>query len=204
VTEAAGAAIISGVLSIRMNDDAVRLLGVLGGMAGIEPPGGLAAGLRERLASGIVRRAHVLTWADSQGHAEGAPSFFPDLTGWECADSSFHLEDEVPAAVTLTEESEPRISEDDQRVLLSHGIVFATGFARLVYALDPPGPVRCIITANETNATFRFHQIRPGERWNLPDLDQYRLDKVIEIDTQPATHHLARSPNPDSTSPQAT
>jgi hypothetical protein len=204
VTEATGAAIMGGVLSIRMNDDAARLLGVLGGMAGIEPAGGMAAGLRERLSSGIARRAHVLTWANSQGNAGGAPSFFPDLTGWECADSSFHLEDEVPVAVTLTEESEPRISEDDQRVLLSHGIAFAMGFARLVYALDPPGPVRCIIAANETNVTFRFHQIRPGERWNLPDLDQSRLDKVIEVDTHPASRRLAPTPNPDSTSPQAT
>jgi hypothetical protein len=186
MTEEAGAAIMGGMLSIRMNDDAARLLGVFGGMAGIEPRGGMAADLRERLASGIVRRAHVLTWANSRGNAIGAPSFFPDLTGWECADSSFHLEDEVPVAVTMTEESEPRISEDDQRVLLSHGIAFAAGFARLVYALVPPGPVRCIIAANETNATFRFHQIRPGERWGLPDLDRFQLDKVIEVDTQPA------------------
>jgi hypothetical protein len=59
---------MGGVLSIRMNDDAVRLLGVLGGMAGIEPAGGMAAGLRERLSSGIVRRAHVLTWANSRRH----------------------------------------------------------------------------------------------------------------------------------------
>jgi hypothetical protein len=204
VTGATGAAIMGSVLSIRMNDEAVRLLGVLDGMVGIGPPGGLTVGLRERLASGIVRRAQVLTWANSLGNADGAPSFFPDLTGWECADSSFHLEDEVPVAVTLTEESEPRISEDDQRVLLSHGIAFAMGFARLVYALDPPGPVRCIIAANQTNATFRFHQIRPGERWNLPDLDQFRLDKVIEIDTQPVTHPLAREPNADSASPQVT
>ena len=195
---------MGGVLSTRMNDEAVRLLGVLDGVGGIEPPGRLTAGLQERLASGIVRRAQVLTWANSLGNADGAPSFFPDLTGWECSDSSFHLEDEVPVAVTLTEDSEPRISEAGQRVLLSHGIAFAMGFARLVYALDPPGPVRCIIAANQTNATFRFHQIRPGERWNLPDLDQFRLDKVIEVDTHPASRRLAPTPNPDSTSPQAT
>lgn len=187
-----------------MNDDAVRLLGVLDGMAGIEPPGGLTTGLQERLTAGIARRAQVLTWVASPGNADGAPPVFPDLTGWECAHSSFHLEDEVPVAVTLTEESEPRISEDDQRLLLLHGMVFALGFARLVYALDPPGPVRCIVAANETNATFRFHQIRPGERWNLPDLDQYHLDKVIEIDTEPATRHLTPSPNADSSPPQAT
>ena len=186
-----------------MNDDAVTLLGVLGHMADIEPPGGLAAGLRALLASGIVRRAQVLTWAGSQGNADDAPSIFPDLTAWECADSSFHLEDKVPVTVTPTEDSEPRISEDDQRVLLSHGIAFAMGFAQLVYALDPPAPVRCIIAANTTNATFRFHQIRPSERWNLPDLDLFRLDKVIEIDTEPAALRLAPNLNADN-APQAT
>jgi hypothetical protein len=118
---------MGGVLSIRMSDEAVRLLGVLDGMGGIEPQGGLTARLRQRLASGIVRRAQVLTWANSPGNADVAPSFFPDLTGWECSDSSFHLEDEVPVAVTLAEESEPRINEGDQRVLLSHGIAFALG-----------------------------------------------------------------------------
>jgi hypothetical protein len=67
---------MGGVLSIRMND-AVRLLGVLGRMADIEPPGGLATGLRELLASGIVRRTQVLTWANSQGDADSAPASFP-------------------------------------------------------------------------------------------------------------------------------
>jgi hypothetical protein len=185
---------MSGVLSIRMNDDAATLLGVFGHLADIAPPGGMAAGLRGLLASGIVRRAQVLTWADSYGNADDAPSIFPDLTGWECADSSFHLEDKVPVTVTLTAESEPRISEDDQRVLLSHGIAFAVEFAKLAHSLDPPAPVRCIIAANMTNATFRFHQIRPGERWNLPDLDQFRLDKIIEIDTEPAAHRFAPEP----------
>jgi hypothetical protein len=33
----------------------------------------------------------------------------------------------------------------------------------------------------------------PGERWNLPDLDQFRLDKIIEIDTEPAA---SASPKP--------
>jgi hypothetical protein len=37
------------------------------------------------------------------------------------------------------------------------------------------------------------------ERWSLPDLDQFRLDKVIEIDTQPVT----RRPKADSAPPQA-
>ncbi|MEI8407202.1 MULTISPECIES: hypothetical protein [unclassified Kribbella] len=49
-----------------------------------------------------------------------------------------------------------------------------------------PGPVRCIVGANETNATFRFHQIRPGESWNRPDLNSYRLERIVVVDIDPA------------------
>ena len=69
--------------------------------------------------------------------------------------------------------------------LLIQGFGFGIRFARLVRDLDEPGPVRCIIGANDTNATFRFHQIRPGESWNHPDLDSYELDKLIVIDVVP-------------------
>ncbi|MGW4474320.1 hypothetical protein [Nonomuraea sp. NPDC004354] len=167
-----------------MNDAAADMLRVLGGLAGVEPPGGLAAGLRERVAEGIVRRGEVLTWASSTGHAEGFPSFH-DLTGWECSDSSFHLEDHVPIDI-VSVDGAPTISDDDQRILLMNGVAFALEFSRLVYALDPPNAVRCIVNANETNATFRFHQIRPGETWNAADLDSFRHDKMIVIDIKPA------------------
>jgi hypothetical protein len=174
------------VFSLRLNDSAADMLGVLHGPAAIEPPAGLSPGLRERAAQGIVRRGKVLTWVSSVGGAAGAPSFFKDLTAWECSDTSFHLEDVVPVDARTVDDA-PVISEDDQRILLLHGVAFALEFSRLVYALDPPSPVRCILAANETNATFRFHQIRPGESWNMPDLDSYRLDKMIVIDIEPAS-----------------
>ncbi|MEV3926065.1 hypothetical protein [Actinomadura coerulea] len=173
------------MLSLKMNDAAAGMLGVLNGLGGIEPPGGLAPGLRARAAQGIVRQGKVLTWASSVGGAAGAPSFFKDLTAWECSDSSFHLEDEVAVDVRTVDDA-PVIGEADQRILLLHGVSFALEFSRLVYALDPPSPVRCILGANDSNATFRFHQIRSGESWNAPDLDAYRLDKMIVIDIEPA------------------
>jgi hypothetical protein len=179
------AAIMYGMLSLKMNDDAVRALGACAGPAAVTPPGGLAPGLRDRLACGISRRGEVLTWADSVCNSDGAPSFFNDLTAWECSDSSFHLEDHVPVHVALDDDA-PQITEGDQRILLLHGIAFAMEFSQLVYGLEQPGPVRCIVAANETNATFRFHQIRPGEFWNHPELDSYRLEKVVVIDFEPA------------------
>jgi hypothetical protein len=79
------------------------------------------------------------------------------------------------------------ITEADQRILLLHGLAAALEFCTLVYALDPPAPVRCIIGTNETNGTFRFHQIRPGEDWNLPDLDSYCSDAMVVVDIEPAS-----------------
>lgn len=151
----------------------------------MEPPGGLNAALSERVARGIVHRGEVLTWADSTADADNAPSFFPDLTGWECNDSSFHLEDFVPVDV-VTIDDQPSIGEDGQRILLLRGVALAAAIGRLVHGLDPPTPVRCIVGVNETNATFRFDRIRVGERWNSPHLDDYRQDKMIVVDIEPA------------------
>jgi hypothetical protein len=174
------------VLSVKMNDAAVNTLGVLGGLAMATPPCGLAVGLQERAAQGITLHRNVLTWANSTGNTAGAPSIFTDLTAWECSDSSFHLEDAVPVDVATVDDA-PVISEDGQRLLLQHGLAFALEFSRLAYALAPPSPVRCILGANQTNATFRFHQIRPGEFWNRPELDGYQLDKMVVIDIEPTS-----------------
>jgi hypothetical protein len=171
---------MTGVLALTMNDSAAGLLDAVSGFADL-CPGGLAPELRDRLDRGIVKRGDVLVWSGSVGNAANAPSIFPDLTGWECADSSFHIEDYVSVAVD-TVDDEPRISEPDQRILLQQGIAAALQLRRLVYELDMPVPVRCIVSANETNATFRFHQIRPGESWNNPNLDAYPLEKVVVLD----------------------
>jgi hypothetical protein len=175
-----------GMLSLHMNDAAVRTLGVLAGLDAATPPGGLAPGLRDQLARGISRRGDVLIWGDSPADATGAPSIFGDLTGWECANSSFHLEDHVPVPVALVDGT-PQIAEDDQRTLLLHGIAFALEFGRLVHGLADPGPVRCVVAANETNATFRFHRIRPDEFWSYPQLDRYVEEKMVVIDFEPLT-----------------
>jgi hypothetical protein len=169
-----------------MNDAAVRTLGVVTGSPSLAPPGGLAPGLRRRIESGVTRRGKVLTWAGSAGAADGAPGIFPDLTAWECADSSFHLEDVVPVNVEIVDDA-PLIAESGQRTLLLHGMAFAREFAALIYRLDEPVPVRCILSANETNATFRFHRLRTGEEVSRTDLELYRLEKMIVMDVVPAT-----------------
>ncbi|MBB2933514.1 hypothetical protein FHX82_000534 [Amycolatopsis bartoniae] len=164
------------MLSVRMNDSAVALLGE-------RPLPALAPGLREMAVRGIERRDAVLTWAGSPFAAvRSAPS--SDLTGWECDETSFHLERFVPVDKT-TDEGVPHIPEEGQRILLSQGLALALALREQVYALTPVVPVRCIVAANETNGTFRFHQIRPGEGWNVPDLDLYQSDKVLVVDIEP-------------------
>jgi hypothetical protein len=142
-----------------MNDKAARLLGALDRSADAQLPGIVPDGLREWLMQGIARRGEALTWGGPTWDAEGAPASFPDLTGWECQASSFHIEDLTPAEVAVTE-GQPWISEDGQRVVPLHGIAFAREFACLVYDLDPPVPVRCIVGVNQTSGTFRFHMVR--------------------------------------------
>jgi hypothetical protein len=178
---------------MQMNDAAAATLGVFAGLGNVAPPGGLAPGLRELAAGGIVMRDDVLTFTGHGGWAPEPPGAFPDLTGWECFVSSFHLEDLVPVHVDVPEGGgQPFINEEDQRVLLLHGVAFALQICRLVPALDPPVPVRCIVGANDTNATFRFHRIRTGEQWIGADLDSYQRDKLVVVDAQPSRRQAHR------------
>src|SRR5262245_21214085 len=112
---------MNGVLSLRLNDAAALALAVTNGLQGTAPPGGLSVGLQRRIDRGITRRGAVLTWVDSVGAATSAPSLFNDLTAWECADSSFHIEDFVPVDVATVDDA-PLIPDSDQRVLLLHGL----------------------------------------------------------------------------------
>lgn len=118
------------------------------------------------------------------------PGRFGDLTGWECFVSSFHLDDAVQVTIGSTADGEPVISEEDQALMLRHGLGFALEVVRLVNRLDKPVAVRCIISANTTNGKFRFHRARPGESWLTADLDSYArgwpVEKLIVVDSGPA------------------
>ncbi|MFC7614319.1 hypothetical protein ACFQV2_13045 [Actinokineospora soli] len=171
------------MLNIRMNELAVGALGQAG-LRNAVPASELAPGLRTLVAGGVVRHGAALAFA---GQAQGPRAGEPDLTGWECATSSIHLEDVVPVQVGSLDDGEPVISEADQVVVLRHGLGFALEVVRLVRALPEPVAVRCIVSANSTNGTFRFHRARPGESWLNPDLDAYPLDKLIVVDSGPGS-----------------
>jgi hypothetical protein len=168
-----------------MNDPAASGLGMLAGSASVAPPGGITPELQAMVADGIEVRGEVVVWTDGARWAAPPPGNSPDLTGWECFVNSFHLEDVVPVEVVVSDEGEPSISDADQLVLLRHGVAFALEVCRLAAHLDLPVAVRCVVATNRTNGTFRFHRIRAGEDWVLPDLNDYRLEKVAVVEVQP-------------------
>ncbi|WP_197288742.1 hypothetical protein [Nocardia sp. NRRL S-836] len=173
------------MLNIRMNEVAIEALGQAGLVCAV-PAAELAPELRELVAEGIVRHGSALAFARHAARVPAPRSGGPDLTAWECATSSFHLDDVVPVEVGSLED-EPVISEADQVVMLRHGLGFALEVVRLVRALPEPVAVRCIVGANSTNGTFRFHRARRGESWMSPDVDDFLGDKLIVVDSGPAS-----------------
>lgn len=175
------------MLSVRMNDVAARSLSSVGGLGCALPLELLAPGLRELVDEGVVLRGDVLTFAKYADESAAAPERFANLTWWECSVSSFHLEDAVPVRVDLLDDGEPVISEANQVLMLRHGLGFAEQVVRLAGELENPVPVRCVVAANSTNGTFRFHRARRGEAWLNTDLDGYMQEKVIAVDSGPSS-----------------
>ncbi|MGW4129653.1 hypothetical protein [Amycolatopsis japonica] len=166
------------VLNIRFNDLAAAALGPADAL----PLDRLAPGLRGMIADGVELAGEVVTLGGVPAWAGRPPGRQADLTGWECFVSSFHLEDHLPIEAGSLPDGEPVISEADQILMLRHGLGFALEIAKVA-----PVPVRCVVGANSTNGTFRFHRARPGESWLHGDLDAYRREKVITVDRGPAT-----------------
>ncbi|MFI6024980.1 hypothetical protein [Amycolatopsis magusensis] len=169
---------------MRINDEAYRALGSAG-LSSVAPSE-LAAGLRELLAWGLDQRGDVLVFSGYSGWAGEPPGRYEDRTVWECAVTKFHLEDRVPVHVDHVD-AVPVISEQDQLVLLGQGTRFAMEVVRLARALADPVPIRCIVSVNSTNGTFRFHRARTGESLLMPDLDTYTDDKIVTVDSGPSS-----------------
>ncbi|UMP04556.1 hypothetical protein [Amycolatopsis sp. EV170708-02-1] len=167
------------MLNIRFNDLAAAALGSL---SAVIPLDRLAPGLKEMIAGGVELAGEVVTLGGIPAWAGRPPGRQADLTGWECFVSSFHLEDHLPIEAGSLPDGEPVISEADQILMLRHGLGFALEIARAA-----PVPVRCVVGANSTNGTFRFHRARQGESWLHADLDGYRLEKMIVVDRGPAS-----------------
>lgn len=144
----------------------------------------LARDLRDLADGGVEARGDVVVWPGGATWAESPPGRYGDLTGWECSVNSIHLEDAVPVTVTVNGDGEPSISEADQLLLLRQGIALGEALCRTAAEARPPMPLRCLVGVNATAGTFRFHRIRPGEDWLLPDLDGYVSEMIAVIDSR--------------------
>jgi hypothetical protein len=163
-----------------MNDLAADLLAATPG-----PPltVDLAPALRDLVTAGLVVSGNgVVIFARHAPAAANAPGNSGTLTGWEADTNSFHLDETVPVTVDRTGDGEPVISPTDQALMLRHGLGFAWQLARLAAELPEPVDLRCIISANSTNGTFRLHRLRDGEPWISEALDEYRLEEIIVLD----------------------
>lgn len=165
-----------------MNNSAFDALGM---QASPVPPDQLAPGLRALVEGSVVLRGEVLTFAALPVWAGPPPA--GDLTGWECDVNRTYLDELVPVEVGHLDDGEPVISEDDQVLMLRHGLRFGWEIARLVADLDEALTVRCIVSTNSTNGVFRFHRARRSEMWLRPDVDDYELDKIVVVDRGPAS-----------------
>ncbi|WP_157570737.1 hypothetical protein [Microtetraspora malaysiensis] len=181
------------MFTIRMNEAAASALQPL---APADPPPAapvVGQGLHDKFAQGLTYNEGALTFADHVGQWAAQPSVsaaiaemgWQDLTGYEGNVNAFHLEDYAPVHVAILDGGQPQIRYEDQVMLLRLGLVVADSVFGLIRALPEPVPVRCVINANETAATFRFHQIRSGEDWVNLELDRYRADMVAVIDRHP-------------------
>ncbi|MFF2550588.1 hypothetical protein ACFVUS_06285 [Nocardia sp. NPDC058058] len=171
------------MLTMAMNDRARELFDIRTGFAALDSSGGLAAGLRDWADRGLEIRGEILAWKPVPFSAADAPADFGDLTGWESAHTALHLDDFVPVTISDSD-GQPRIGPDDQRELLRQGIALAFEIGRLAAELPVPQSIRCVVSANDTNGTFRFHRIRAGESWHDADLDSYESDHVVVLDFQ--------------------
>lgn len=176
-----------------MNDAAAAALRI-----GTEPLYGdtvLDAELQAILAAGLVVCDGALLFAKfTEQHPLGPGDVaraiermgWRDLTYYECQHNSFHLDDETTERWAPNQDGVGTISEPDQVALLRRGLFFARRVGDLACALPEPWPVRCIIGANDTGSTYRFHKLRDGEQWLADNLDDYRLEKIATFDCSPA------------------
>jgi hypothetical protein len=106
------------------------------------------------------------------------PSPTNDPTGTECQINRWHIEDLVPP------------SYQTPRGLADAGIAFAMSILEKAKASSPDTPLRAIISVQEKTqdlpyqgCTVRLHILRPQNPWLTDDLDGYRTEALLVIDT---------------------
>jgi len=153
------------VRTLRMNAEMSSLLaGTL--------PDFVPSGFRQLVAEGFTQVAgHVRwrAWAPDQDAIDVTP--LHDSTGFECSANSLHVEDYLeaqPGGYSLAP-----IALACARRLASHLRQWVADPCRIIVNVRPA----------DGTSTLRFHKIRAGERWIADDLEGYRDEAVLVLDT---------------------
>jgi hypothetical protein len=171
------------VISMRLNEAAARGLGY--------QPFGVILGLDEVDAGELAVRMATAGLARDERGGLIVPGLsfkvpdFAELTYRETQRNSWHLDDHSAIHVEIDDEGTPHISYEHQLHMLKQGVLLSRLVLDLAAGLPDRPPICCITGTNDTNGTFRFHQLRPGEAWLLDDLDQYAQEMLIVIESRP-------------------
>jgi hypothetical protein len=92
---------------------------------------------------------------------------FPDRTGFECFVNHVHISDFIEGEV-------------DASMMHLQGLLLAEELER---KLKPLGRFRIIVSCDEMDCAVRFHRLRPGELWVLDDLETYREEALLILES---------------------
>lgn len=138
----------------------------------MDPPQ-LDAALARLLQPGIVQvEGSWLLASQVQSSQPTQHQHFPDRTGYEAFINHLHIADILEAGA---EESTARI--------LSQAVAFARGLEALV---APHGPFEIVVAIDKespSDCNVRFYRRRPGETWIADDLEGYKEEGILVLDT---------------------
>ena len=96
---------------------------------------------------------------------------FPDLTGYECFANHLHIEDYLTDGHNVDQE---------EKLLQGVGFCFCLESALKKFSIDN---FRIIISFDGDSCNVRFHKVRPGETWLVDDLESYKEEALVVLNT---------------------
>jgi hypothetical protein len=99
----------------------------------------------------------------------GSMDDFPDRTGYECFANHIHIDDYV-------------LKHTPQH-LVEQALALAASLKARLCTAAPDLFFRFIISANDDGCTLRFHSVRADEQWETQDLEQYKQEAVLVIES---------------------
>lgn len=133
----------------------------------------LSEKLSQLLAPGFTDLGGAIVLTAMRNIAENVkPENFPDLTGFECFVNHIHVEDQLDGPAS------------DRTALLRQGIAFALATESQLRSTFPGKPFKVIVAATAHGCGVRFHLMRSGEEWLASDLDGYKEEAILVLESR--------------------